>query len=212
LLPSQLVDVSGYSDDPDAKEDRMRSLARRARGGFGFPTPNDLQFTPDAPLFVYDVVSGAVDALCETYRVIATEEPAGWRVNLLMDVETPGVSVRSLLSRDGRIELRNRTRGNVFVRIPGWVPAPTVALEVAGRRLEPRFAGPHLVVDQEIGDQRVTITFPMRDETTVESIVYQRFTIDWRGDQIVAMCPPAIPHAEMEPLPRPSLPMFPACR
>ena len=68
------------------------------------------------------------------------------------------------------------------------------------------------MVADEIGDQPVTVTFPLREERTVESIVYQRFTIDWRGDQIVAMCPPAIPDAAMEPLPRPSLPMFPACR
>ena len=153
LLPSQLVDVSGYSDDPDANEDRMRRLARRARGGFGFPTPSDLQFQSDAPLFVYDIVSGAVDALCEAYRAIATEEPAGIRVNLLLDVETPGVSVRSLLSREGRIELRNRSRRNLFLRIPGWVPASAVGLEVAGRRRELRFVGPCLLLPDEIGDQ-----------------------------------------------------------
>ena len=62
------------------------------------------------------------------------------------------------------------------------------------------------------GRHTIAVRFPLREERTVESIVYQRHTIDWRGDQIVAMSPPQIPNPNMPPLPAPSLPMFPSCK
>ncbi len=47
--------------------------------------------------------------------------------------------------------------------------------------------------------QNFTVRFPLREERTVESLDYQPFTIDWCGDQMVAL-PPV------------SIPMFPRCK
>jgi hypothetical protein len=40
----------------------------------------------------------------------------------------------------------------------------------------------------------------------------QAFTIDWRGDQIVAMSPPEVPNAAGAPIPPVGIPMFPRCQ
>src|SRR5207245_4781758 len=79
-----------------------------------------------------------------------------------------------------------------------------------GAACEARFVDSYLLMKG--GRHTIAVRFPMREERTVESIVYQRHTIDWRGDQIVAMSPPQIPNPNMPPLPAPSLPMFPSCK
>jgi hypothetical protein len=211
LLPSQTLDVEGYSDDAGARDDSLRSLAARVRGGFAFPTPNDLQFKPDAPLFVYDVVSGAVDGLCQAYRAAVTEEAAAIRVALLFGIDTPALKVRSRLPAEGHVEIEASGGRNLLVRIPRWVARDRLVLEVGGERRDSRLLGSYLLVEGHGGPRRITVRFPVREERTVETIVYQRHTIDWRGDQIVAMSPPAAPDANMPPLPVPSIPMFPRC-
>lgn len=212
LLPSQLLDVSGYSDDPAAKEDRYRSLASRCRGGFAVPTPNDLQLNPQAPLHICDITSGAVDALCETYRAAVQEDAQDARVHLLFSVATPTTRVQSALSREGRIEVAPGGGRNAWVRIPAWVAPAEVGVEVNGVTAKPHFIGSYVFVAGDAQTPTVIVKFPLREARTVETVVYQPFTIDWRGDQIVAMSPPAVPNPQMEALPPRSIPMFPLCK
>ena len=209
LLPSQLVEVANFSDDPHAAENRLRSLASRVRGGFGFPTPNDLQFGPESPVFVYDIVSGAVDALCQAYRAMVGEDGVGIRLNLLLGMEREGLRVRSHLSSEGRIEIANSSGRNLQIRVPSWVPPSQLQLTVNGSVAAARLMGPYLLVAAGAGTDRVRLVFPVPRTRTVESIVYQRFSIDWQGDQIVAMSPPRQPNPSMAPLPTPGIPMFP---
>ena len=203
------MEVANFSDDPHAAENRLRSLASRVRGGFGFPTPNDLQFGPESPVFVYDIVSGAVDALCQAYRAMVSEDGVGIRLNLLLSMEREGLRVRSHLSSEGRIEIANSSGRNLQIRVPSWVPPSQLQLTVNGSVAAARLMGPYLLVAAGAGTDRVRLVFPVPRTRTVESIVYQRFSIDWQGDQIVAMSPPRQPNPSMAPLPTPGIPMFP---
>jgi len=171
--------VEGFSDAPDAAEDCRRSLASRIRGGFSFPTPNDYLVAPDAPIVTFDITSGAVDGLCEALCAC-------------------GVRVRSGLSARGRIEMQNPTGRNLLVRLPHWVAPESVRLSAEGAELPVRVVNGYLMVPAR--HDRAEVEFPMRRRRTEESISYQRFTIDWLGDEIVAMSP-AAKH----------LPMFPPC-
>jgi len=198
LLPSQVLGVEGFSDAPDAAEDCRRSLASRIRGGFSFPTPNDYLVAPDAPIVTFDITSGAVDGLCEALFSCLTEDEAGVRVNLLFSRCACGVRVRSGLSARGRIEMQNPTGRNLLVRLPHWVAPESVRLSAEGAELPVRVVNGYLMVPAR--HDRAEVEFPMRRRRTEESISYQRFTIDWLGDEIVAMSP-AAKH----------LPMFPPC-
>lgn len=211
LLPSQFCDIAGFSDDPHATEDRRRSLASRCRGGFGVPTPNDRQFTPD-PIHVCDITSGALDALCEAWHAAAPTDAQEVRVNLLFSLEAPAVTVRSGLSREGRVEIAARDGRNIWVRIPAWASPGGVTVRIGATPVPTRFIGPYVFVAGADASQVVTVEFPVPEERTVETMVYQPFTIDWRGDQIVAMSPPATPNPQMAALPPRSMPMFPLCR
>jgi len=185
LLPSQVVDVDGMSDDAGAAEDRLRSLASRIRGGFSFPTPNELLYDEAGPIVTYDITSGAADALCEVWRAIAGQDSAGIRVNLLLDVEADDIRVESLLPREGRVEISNRSGRNVFVRVPRWVSRCDVSLSADGAAQPVRCTGGYL----RASGKNIAVCFPVREERTVESVAYKRYMIDWRGDQIVGMWP-----------------------
>jgi len=200
LLPSQVINVEKFSDNPNAKEDRLRSLASRIRGGFAFPTPNDFLVQPDAAIVVYDITSGAVDGLCEAWQAIVTEDAAGIWINLLLSCEAKGVRILSYLSGEGRIDIENTSGRNIFVRIPQWVPQKEIHLKLNGGEQPLKFIGSYLLAPGKGEPQTISINFPMRKERTVESIAYKQYTIDWVGNQIVAISPEAE-----------HLPMFPPC-
>ena len=205
LLPSQVTDVDGFSDDPNAKEDRLRSLASRIKGGWSLPTPNDLlTFMPDGRITTYDITSGAVDALCEAWRSIITESEEGIRVNLLLSCARKEVRVKSSLSGEGRVEIENASGRNLLVRVPSWA-ASDVRLRVDGHDRPFNLRGAYLPVAGSVGRQRITMTFPLMEARTVESVCFQRYTIDWRGDQITAMSPPG-KHLPMFPEAKPAAP------
>lgn len=211
LLPSQLRRVERFSNNAAAAEDRLRSLASRVRGGFGIPTPNDLQVEPTAPLCIYDITSGAVDALCETWHAALQTGAGEVRVHLLFGAERDGVSVRSELSREGRIVVDDHSGRDLQVRIPAWVSASDISVQVNGKAAAPRLADSYLHIAGTGSAQSVIVQFPLREERTVETMAGQAFTIDWRGDQIVAMSPPAEPNSAGAPIPPVGIPMFPRC-
>jgi hypothetical protein len=200
LLPSQLIEVDDLANEADAQDDGRSHQASRLRGGFGFPTPNDFLASSEAGLVVYDITSGAVDGLCEALNAIITIDQASVRVNLLLSHEAHGVRVTSRLSREGRIQLENRSGRNVLVRIPSWVAPEDVSLTGDGSEHDRSFVNSYLLVPPKARLSSCTISFPMRDERTTELICFTKYTIDRRGDQILAMSPVA-EHR----------PMFPAC-
>ena len=200
LLPSQVIDVDDLSDDPDETDDSLHRRASRLRGGFSFPTPNDYLLRPDATITTYDITSGAVDGMCEALSSIITSDDAGVRINLLFNHEAEGVRLTSHLSQTGCLEIENRSGRPLLVRIPSWVDKKEVRLEVNGVESQKIFIQSYLLSAGNETPSSNIITFPMREARTVESICFENYTIDWRGDQIVAMSPPA-KHR----------PMFPPC-
>jgi hypothetical protein len=200
LLPSQAIDVDDLPDDPDETDDSVHRRASRLRGGFSFPTPNDYLLHLDATIATYDITSGAVDGMCEALSSIITSDAAGVRINLLFSHEAEGVRLTSHLSRTGHLEIENRSGRPLLVRIPSWVDKKEVCLKVNGVESQKIFIQSYLLnAGNEIPSSSI-ITFPMREARTVESICFENYIIDWRGDQIIAMSPPA-KHR----------PMFPPC-
>jgi len=202
LLPSQLIDVSGMSDDPDATDDRLRNLASRVRGGFAFPTPNELLYDVNGPLSTYDVTSGAVDALCESWHWLVSEDPLGLRVNMLFGCEKESVVVKTALPAAGHVDLAvsGMISSHILVRIPGWVDKEHVKVCLNGAQCPNVFVGPYVCVSASGREPRISIDFPLAAARTVESICYKRYEIDWLGDQITNVSPAGK-----------FLPMFPPC-
>lgn len=197
LLPSQLLDA-GDLPDGEAGEDARSRLASRAVGGFAFPTPNAYQLDAGASLMTFDITSGAVDGLCEALWACAVRDEAAVRVNLHFSCRIPELRVCSQLSREGCLEVEKESSVNALVRLPSWVEPGDIAVAVDGEAWEARVFNSFLAVPRRA--RKAALTFPLRETRTTEWICYEQYTIDWRGDQIVAMSPPG----EFRPL-------FPPC-
>ena len=190
LLPSQVVDVDDLPDDEHV-EDAWSRRASRLRGGFSFPTPNDLMLEKNAPLTTYDITSGAVDGLCESQRALATCASGVPRLHLLFSGAAAGLRIESELPRDGRVRLQGDGGGqSVMIRLPSWADPAQTKAKVGGQEVEFRVYGGYALIHLEPAGM-VEVTFPIAEKRTEESICYQRFTIQWRGDQITAMSPAA---------------------
>ncbi len=212
LLASQLRRIDDFSNDPFATEDRRRSLAARVRGGFGVPAPHDRQSGPAEPLCIYDITSGAVDALCEAYQAALEIGPRTVRLNLQFSLDRQGVRVRSEFSRHGRVVISDPAGRDLAVRVPPWAAAEDLKAFVNGRPVEPAISDSYVRIAARPSSHQVELHFPLRTTRSVETIVGQPFTLDWRGDQIVAMSPPSAPDPDGTPLPPAGFPMFPPCR
>jgi hypothetical protein len=197
LLPSQVLDVSDLPDDA-SDEEALSRRASRLRGGWSFPTPSAYVLDKDSPLVTYDITSGAADGLCEALRATITSDAVGVRVNLLLSQQAEGVRVVSRLPREGRLEITNRSGRALLVRIPSWVAAGALEVVADGQPVSGSRHNGYLTLAAAVRD--VTLAFPVAEKRTRESITYVTHTIDWRGDQIVAMSPCGVLR-----------PMFPAC-
>ena len=190
LLPSQVVDVADLPDD-EAAEDAWSRRASRLRGGFSFPTPNDLLLDGNAPLTTYDITSGAVDGLCEARKAMATCISGVPRVHLLFSGEAAGMRIESDLPARGAVRLQAEEGvGSAMVRLPSWVDLQETKVTVGGKEVPLRVYGGYAFIPMG-SSGFAEVTFPIAEKRTVESICYQRFEIQWRGDQITAMSPPA---------------------
>ncbi len=86
----------------------------------------------------------------------------------------------------------------MLVRIPPWAEPGTLRAEVDGQLwLGPLVEG-YLLLRR--AGRACTVTFAMAERRSVESICYVKHTIDWRGDQIVAMSPQGALRAMFPPV------------
>ena len=201
LLPSQVLEVDDLPDDEsDADGDHRR--ASRLRGGFSFPTPCDLLAREDENFVTTDVTSGALDGLCAARDHTITQDQHGRRINLLVTTQSHGVRVVSALPGEGRIEVGWEPGQPVFLRVPTWAQQLRVVYDGQEPRT-PVCRNSYLLLGSGHEAGAVVVLFEIPETETEEFIYFERFLIRWRGDQIVAMDPPAgLPVFR---------PMFPRC-
>lgn len=191
LLPSQVLEVGDLPDAEDGGSDALSRRASRLRGGFSFPTPNDLLVEERAALVTYDITSGAVDGLCEARRAAITPGPDAARVNLLFSGRAHGVEVRSELPESGRVAVAGPGDRPVMVRVPSWVQEGEARWEVGDREVAATRLGGYSLAPLPPGSPEAVLTFPVPARRTTEWVSFQEFTIDWIGDCVVAMSPAA---------------------
>ncbi len=146
---------------------------------------------PDGRIVTCDITAGALDALCEVWKCIIADAEAGIVINMLLDCARSGVQIESYLPGEGKVEILNKSGRNLFVRVPSWVSSSELELRIDGDIHAFNLRGSLLPIARRQGTQKIAITFPVRRVRTIESMAFQRYTIDWQGDQITAMSPPA---------------------
>ena len=191
LLPSQLRDVSFIvePDNPDGV-DGKKNVARRLRGGFGFPAqyghePAGIWNSNKARIgFNLDIVGGAVGSLCEAYREVARFDQAGHWVNLLFDHETPELEIQSPYTHP-RLGIRLKRPGPLHLRLPPWLDPKKIAL--AGPAGPPQTIQGYTVFSDPAIDHWITFDFALPEHELTLEWRQRQTRARFRGDEVIAM-------------------------
>ena len=177
--------------------DWQRDVPSRVIGGYSMFLPNDRMKPGAWPLTTQDIISGAVHALCQCWQHRAIDGSDAIRLNLLFDYEGPELGVESGLPLQGRLRLRLKTGKPVLVRIPSWVDARTLRVEVDGKDqpcpVVNRYA--RVVASRAGATALVQFAVPCRiQQETIDGTCY---TTTWIGDQVIEI----LPRGSVSPLP-----------
>ena len=186
LLPSQLRDVSWIAEPPNpAGDDGRHDVARRHWGAYGFPAPyGHRPVGLPRVAFNMDIVGGAVASLCEAYRDATRHDATGHWVNLLFDQQTDAIKVESPYTGDG-LAVTLKRPGPLFVRIPAWADAASVA--VRGFPAPPRRTGRYLLLAMPPVGRRLSFTLdPPANELLLRHRTHD-IRVRLRGDEVTAM-------------------------
>lgn len=198
LLASQVVDTSwvkeasGFADDA---ETRYGDVARRARGGFCFGSPNDIISYPEEAYQINaDLTGGALQAICECWRAIARVDATTLRIDLLYSRSDQSFAMTCPPPGPEPIIVRPSLRTNLQLRIPSWARPASVSFQINDM---PRKSALDDISDGYLNlsglaqDSVVKVWLPTRREIIPEVVGGQDYEIDWHNDTVVGINPPA---------------------
>ena len=120
-------------------------------------------------------------------------------MNMLLNRATPWLDVHAHMPHEGKVELYiNQDIPELLVRIPEWTPFGAVKVERErggetdvnnGRRLS-WLKQTFVNLGAAATGEKITITFPLTERSTVETASGLVYNVKWRGDDVVHIDPP----------------------
>ena len=177
LLPSQLRDVDFIGD---------QQIAKRIRGGWGFPAPyghEPLELDGfDAVRFHSDIVGGVVASLCEAYRGCTRFDDSGHHVDLLFDRETDAINVESnYTNKNFGVTLKQP--GPLWIRIPSWADGDWTNITSC----ESRIVGEYLFISEPPVGLPIRIPYELPQRSFTLQHRNRNINVSLRGDSVDAM-------------------------
>lgn len=210
LTESQLLEID-WIEELDHKENDIPKrrtyykVAQRLRGAFsGYAAPNDFVYDGEwGRGHIMDVQTCCLGAgtrgLYLGWSNIVTETAGRVSVNMLLNRATPWLDVHAHMPHEGKVELYiNQDIPELFVRIPEWTPFGAVKVERErggetdvnnGRRLS-WLKQTFVNLGAAATGEKITITFPLTERSTVETASGLVYNVKWRGDDVVHIDPP----------------------
>jgi hypothetical protein len=199
LLATQLLDVEWIRANeeptrPDEHDRTYRNIAERARGGFGFTSPNDWVTDQQTKAKMYplnaDIVQGSVQAIVECWLQAVVRERAGIKVNLFFSRENEDLK---LMCEGQKVEITTKHNDNVWVRVPTWAKRGEIAVQVNSTPRPTQTNGGYLLVDGLSAGDTITVYLPRTRQQIEEHVNYRIYQVEWEGDTVVSLTPPG-PH------------------
>jgi hypothetical protein len=113
------------------------------------------------------------------------------RINYFLPRESPWAAMTTAMPVEGRADIALREPADVRIRVPMWLKAEQLAIQVDGKdieiekRVEP---GRHWVaLGRLAAGAKIALRFPLEERQTKERIANQPFTIGWRGNYVVQL-------------------------
>lgn len=210
LTESQLLDLNWVQSADNAAGDEAGwkthyRVGERLLGAFaGYSAPND--FACDVNYgrgHINDVqaccIGSGTRGLFLGWKNIVAEHNGVVSVNLLLNRGSRWLDIMSHLPYEGRLELHIKENiQTLCVRIPKWAGYSKVEAvrEHGGKVSVLQGSDPSVWMKPEYftishvkEGEKITLSFPMVEQTTTEYAVGQEFRVTWRGDDVVHISP-----------------------
>ena len=131
------------------------------------------------------------------YEHIITREPAGLFVNMHFDYADETVAIAVDRDEHATLTVRLLVADNLFIRMPEWVPAESVEIDVDGKRVrEVQMVGSFAYLSREQVGQgsQVLVRHALPSRRTEETMqAGESYQFAWRGDEITGIYPNELP-------------------
>jgi hypothetical protein len=177
----------------DTLEIRYDEVVRRALGGFCFGSPNDLiSYAKEPHQMNTDLAGGALQALCEAWNAVVTDDGQTLSVNLFFSMANESLDLECPGAGDAPITLNLPNPRHLRIRVPSWASPSQVMVQVNGMD---RLSARDLVQNQYLelknlpSSSEVRLWLPLHEETCSETIMDQRYEVSWVNDTVKAIDP-----------------------
>jgi hypothetical protein len=174
-------------------------VPERNMGAFaGLSTGNDFNVFStdrDSSSIVHCCTGNSIRTLYYIWENMVDFNDETFRVNLLLNRASPWADVYSHIPYQGRIELKlKKPIKNVLVRVPEWISAhsPDIVLRNNGQPRQIRWEGRYLNLGGGKPGEIVSLTFPIPEHSTKETIGNTPYTLGLKGNTVVNIDPPGI--------------------
>jgi len=184
LFPGQTTQAD-FDNNPEVE------MAAMALGGWG---AND--YPHAAKGFNPSGTAEIVHTMSAIYENICSREAAGLFVNMHFDYADDTVEITTHRAEQATLTVRPQVQDNLFIRLPGWAPADSIAIDVDGQPLPLKRVGAFAYVtrDQVGVGSKVTVRHALPTRRTVETMAAgHRYEFAWRGDEITGVQPNELP-------------------
>jgi hypothetical protein len=169
--------------------DTADRVPERTLGAFaGYAAANDWYVGYGNGIMHCCTANGAL-ALYRAWQRIVRHREGTLRVNLLLNRASPWADIDSYIPYQGQVDVKIKQPIDLEVRIPDWVKATDLRCQVNGEERTPGWDGRYARLGPVKPGDVATLTFPIRERSEVVYIEKQRFTLVWKGNDVVAIDP-----------------------
>lgn len=184
LLPAQLMEKPTLIPAGKEERDCCRDLSRRCVGGFSmhkYPHAGKINTT--------DVTAHCLHALTDAYWHIVSHKGKNTFVMLHFDYESDEIGIRSEREDAAKLTVRMRKPSPLFVRIPRWTDAESVAVSVNGRAIPLEMHSCFAYIGTQPAGSVVDVRYSLPEKEINETTDGVAYSIAWRGDDVTGISP-----------------------
>ena len=212
LIESQLTDGSWLADAPDQGDSEQfshRDIGRRMIGGYaGWSSPTHFlaqcetlgahwggpELRYKTRVFQNCCGGSGTHAFFIAWKNAARFAEGRLSVHLHLDKLLPEAEVRCYQPYEGKLTIDLKSQADVHVRIPNFIRADQITVDVNGTALTGREWGNYLELGAHPAGSHITLTYPLPIVEEITTIgnpgrrEYQ-YRVTWKGDTVIRITP-----------------------
>jgi hypothetical protein len=145
----------------------------------------------DSPNSIHCCTGNGTQALYYAWsRIIEQPSEGNVQINLLLNRASPWMDIDSYIPYEGKAVLKNKAAKTAAVRIPYWIDRRQLEVSVNGKAVAQQYLANYLQIQNLSADDEVVLTFPLKEETVVQTHADRPYTIHFKGTTAMELTGP----------------------